>query len=164
MSPTVLESDPIPVATAVAPLPAKDPANDRIRYHATYLFLAVAVLGLAMFLRIGPRDQVVIPGLDYDLPETCAYRQLVGIGCPGCGMTRGFISLMRGRWQQAWTYNPGVYLLFFLVVIQIPYRAIQIRRARLAYPEWRHPKLTATIVCGLVLGLIGQWLVRLLVS
>ena len=164
MSPSALESEPIPVATAVAPLSAKDPVSERIRYHGTYLFLALTVLGLALFLRIGPQDQVVIPGLDLRLPETCAYRQLIGVGCPGCGMTRGFISLMRGRWQQAWAYNPGVYLLFFLVVAQIPYRTIQIRRARLGYPEWRHPKLTATIVCGLVFGLIGQWLVRLFVS
>jgi hypothetical protein len=141
-----------------------DPVRERIRYHGIILLLAVAILGLALFLRIGPQDQVVVPGLNLPLPEACAYRKLLGVGCPGCGMTRGFISLMRGRWQQAWDYNPGVYLVFSLVVVQIPYRAVQIGRARLGRPEWRHPTLSAILACELVFSLIGQWLVRMFAS
>jgi len=164
MSPSVSDPEPVPVAAAVVAPTTSDLVRERIRYHGVYLLLAVVVLGLALFLRIGPQDQVVVPGLNLTLPEACAYRKLFGIGCPGCGMTRGFISLTRGRWQQAWDYNPGVYLMFFLVAAQIPYRAIQIGRARLGRPEWRHPTLSAVLVCGLVFGLIGQWLVRMFAS
>ena len=32
-----------------------------------------------------------------------------GLPCPGCGVTRAAVSLMTGRWQQAWQLNPVVF-------------------------------------------------------
>ena len=50
----------------------------------------------------------------------CISHQLLGIHCPGCGLTRAAHSLLNGRLAQAFAYNPllvllSPYLLFALV-------------------------------------------------
>lgn len=42
---------------------------------------------------------------------TCVFRSTIGIPCPGCGLSRAFILLLRGQWQQALHFHP----LFWLV-------------------------------------------------
>ena len=41
---------------------------------------------------------------------TCPIRFVTGISCPGCGMTRAWLSLLKGDLEQAFHYHP----LFFL--------------------------------------------------
>ncbi len=42
----------------------------------------------------------------------CLFRQLTGIECPGCGMTRGTHALLNGRIAEAFAFNPvGMVLL-----------------------------------------------------
>ena len=35
----------------------------------------------------------------------CLSRNLLGMECWGCGMTRAFFSLLHGRWEEAIHYN-----------------------------------------------------------
>jgi hypothetical protein len=151
------------LAAAAASHSSDRPASERIRYHATYLLLVICLLALASLLAINAQDHVVIPVLNLQLPETCASRQIFGFTCPGCGLTRGFIALMHGQWQQAWHYNPGVYLILFLVLTQIPYRGIQIRNAYFGAPEMKHPRVWEGVIMATVAVLFCQWLIRLAV-
>jgi hypothetical protein len=41
----------------------------------------------------------------------CPFRFLVGLDCPGCGMTRGVLLALQGDWGGAWLMNPGAPLL-----------------------------------------------------
>lgn len=55
-------------------------------------------------------------GLGRCLPP-CYFYSLTGIPCPGCGLTRSVISLLRGDVLTAMRYN---LMPFFLVVIILP--------------------------------------------
>ncbi len=45
------------------------------------------------------------------LPK-CPWRMLLGIQCPGCGLTRAFVALAQGDLRAAWTFHPWAFPLF----------------------------------------------------
>jgi hypothetical protein len=55
------------------------------------------------------------PGLLDHLPTLCLFRNLAGWECPGCGMTRAVLSLLRGDLATALHYNRMVVLVFPLL-------------------------------------------------
>lgn len=137
-------------------LPRPDPL-----YHLVLLAMCGAVLVLAAVLSVRNQTQVVVPLLGQPLPELCFARRLTGYGCPGCGMTRSFISLMHGDFASAWRYNPSGPLLFAIMAAQIPFRSIQLWRIRRGLPEWK-TGWTAQILLGiLAILMIGQWALRM---
>ena len=74
----------------------------------------------AVLLTNGAERQVVVPWLDWPLPESCMTRLQFGIDCPGCGLTRSFIHLAHGEFSEAWRLNWGSIPVFLLVIFQIP--------------------------------------------
>ena len=42
---------------------------------------------------------------------TCVFRSFLGIPCPGCGMTRAAIGLLRLDFAGAWCYNPLIFVM-----------------------------------------------------
>ncbi len=44
----------------------------------------------------------------------CFYLATLGLKCPGCGITRMFISLFKCDFISAFWYNPLMFILFFL--------------------------------------------------
>lgn len=132
-------------------------------YHSIYLALSIAVLAAACVLRVQGEGHVQVPGLSVPLPDTCYFKRLFGVGCPGCGLTRCFISVAHGEFVRAWRFNPGGFLFFLMVVAQIPYRLAQIWRIRHYGQEWRPARLTAGLGFLLVGTLVIQWLVRFFV-
>ena len=42
----------------------------------------------------------------------CIFRNLTGLPCAGCGMTRGFVAMGHGRAREAWGFNPLAPVLF----------------------------------------------------
>lgn len=129
-------------------------------HHWIFLGLSTAVLVSALVLGIQGGEQVVVPVLGLTLPEACYFKRLFGFGCPGCGLTRCFISLTHGDFSGAWRFNPAGYLCFAVVAFQIPYRALQIWRLSHDRAEWRPVRLSATIGCGVVAALLVQWVWR----
>ena len=53
--------------------------------------------------------------LSFFTKSLCLSRSLFGLPCPGCGLTRAWISAFSLRWSDAFLYHP----LFFLVPILI---------------------------------------------
>ena len=130
-------------------------------YHIVLLTLCSIVLVLAAVLSVRNQTQVVLPFVGQALPELCFARRITGYGCPGCGMTRCFISLMHGDFAAAWHYNPAGLLLFTLMAAQIPFRSLQLWRIRRGLPEW-NTGWTAQVLLGILAVLmIGQWALRL---
>lgn len=41
----------------------------------------------------------------------CPFDYLLGISCPGCGMTRALFSVLLLRFGRAFYYHPGIYLV-----------------------------------------------------
>lgn len=50
----------------------------------------------------------------------CLILELTGIPCPGCGLTRSVLLILRGQWERAWEMHPfgyawcAFFILFFL--------------------------------------------------
>ncbi len=56
---------------------------------------------------------ILLPFLVYLIPKAslfegesiCLFKRLLGVECPGCGMTRAIVSMMYLDFEAAWGYN-----------------------------------------------------------
>lgn len=141
------------------------PFADTSRYarqlHWALLLLCASGLAAALLLRVEQGTKVSVPLLSYTLPELCYWRQVFDLDCPGCGLTRCFVSLARADLASAWHYNPAGILLFGCMVLQIPFRGWQLWRLRRGQREVEIAALPWLLVAVSVL-MILQWLVRMI--
>ena len=49
----------------------------------------------------------------------CPFRYITGYPCPGCGMTRAFLSIGQGKPERALHYNPASIALFLAMCAYI---------------------------------------------
>jgi hypothetical protein len=49
----------------------------------------------------------------------CSFRSHFGIDCPGCGMQRAAISLLKGDIVESFHYNPGLLPVLFMFVFTV---------------------------------------------
>jgi hypothetical protein len=143
-------------AGAAAPhLQLKAQLADR---HRLALAASIAVLALAWGLKLKPSGAVGGAWLPLDsLPPLCGSRLLLGVSCPGCGLTRSFVALASGDFSRSLEFHRLGWLVFGLTVAQLPYRAwrlSQLRRGILSDPSW--PRLVGV---GLLTALAVNWLV-----
>jgi hypothetical protein len=137
------------------PIPRPDPL-----YHTVILVICTGVMILSLLLSVREERQVLIPLLGTPLPELCMTKRWTGLGCPGCGMTRSFISLGHGDLRAAWHYNPAGPMLFAILAIQVPLRLVQLARIRRGVPELRFGWLTQVVFGLLGAIMVGQWVLR----
>jgi len=131
-------------------------------YHIVLLALCSGVLLLAFILSIRGQTQVVLPLVNVPLPELCMSRRTFGLICPGCGLTRCFISLVRGDVATAWSYNPAGLLLFAVIAFQVPFRVWQLIRIRRGSPEVALHRTAYVALATVAVLMIGQWALRLI--
>lgn len=141
--------------TVVTPIRSHRVAS--LLLHATFLLIAMLVVAASCVLSIHGHDLVMVPVIDMPLPGTCTFRELTGVPCPGCGLTRSFISMGHGRLREAWSYNPAGYVFFALVLFQIPYRIFQIVRVTRGSASYRFERVDNWALVVLVVALVGQW-------
>jgi len=53
--------------------------------------------------------KVWLPLTNLGIP--CVFREATGLYCPGCGMTRAAVSLLEADVQQAFRYNPLLFII-----------------------------------------------------
>jgi hypothetical protein len=135
------------------------PQGDAL-FHVVLLGVASCVLAAACLLRVEGTEKVWVPVVERPLPGLCTYQRLFGIGCPGCGLTRCFISMAHGHLGAAWRFNPAGLLLFAVVVVQLPYRAWQLWRIRRGLAEIRLGQGSHLLFWSCFAALISQWVVR----
>lgn len=159
---SVSESLPTLEADGTPPDSHRDRVSIRRSHDVTMLCIAVSVLVLSFALRVRSDQRVELLGLSgLPAPEMCGSRLWLGIECPGCGLTRGFIQLACGDWPSATAHNRVAPLLAFAVLAQIPYRLAML----LGWPPGRRfAKSIWSNASGwtLVIALIGNWLLKLL--
>ena len=56
----------------------------------------------------------------------CVFNELMGVNCPGCGITRMFLSLLEFDFKSAFYYNPFLFIviplnLFCILYLEINY-------------------------------------------
>jgi len=130
-SDTVKQTEPASVDSAVG-VAYQRPSDAYIRselwLHGIFFAMAAAVLLMSFLMRSEGETEVFMPGFNSPMPETCSARRMFGIDCPGCGMTRAFISISSGRFARAWSFNPASFVVYLFVALQIPWHSIQIWR------------------------------------
>lgn len=82
------------------------PKATRLRLRIKF---AVLIL-LPIVLYVIPTEGI------YNGESLCIFKQCFGIECWGCGITRAFFSVLYGDFVQAWDYNPGIAILFPLLL------------------------------------------------
>lgn len=138
------------------------PHDDRslLLYHVVILVGCILVILASFLLSVVGSEGVEVGGVGWRLPGTCFLHEVAGIDCPGCGLTRSFVSLAHGEWQKAWQFHPAGPLLFVFVGLQIPFRAIQLWRLQGGLEPLDSPWLYAPL-WGILGVMLVQWLARL---
>jgi hypothetical protein len=129
-------------------------------FHLVLLALSACVLLLAAVLTIRSGTQVLLPLIDMPLPELCTMRRMTGLSCPGCGLTRSFISLAHGDLRSSWLYNPAGVFWFVAIAFQVPYRSVQLWRICRGMPELSFPRAAQMTLLILGVATLLQWAVR----
>jgi hypothetical protein len=136
----------------------EDRPSTRPERHRDVLVISCAALLLAFLLDELPDGRIAVRGLpQFPLPQVCASRALLGLRCPGCGLTRSIIHLAKGDWQASWHDHRLGGLFAMMIVFQIPYRLYALLRGperSLFSTFW-----LAAIGYALVTLLIANWLV-----
>ena len=126
-------------------------------FHLGLMLAAIAVITLSFLMRLVGDTFVFMPGSFLPMPESCAMKQMFGMPCPGCGLTRAFISISDLKFVRAWNFNPASFVVYAFVVGQIPWRIFQmIRIAKGKLPLfsiWLFVPLGIVIVSSL-----SQWI------
>ncbi len=95
---------------------------------------------------------VVLVLIMYILNIPCLFKTVFKIPCPGCGMTRAYISLLHLDFKKAFEYNPmfwSVPILFLLYIFDI----------KIFKKEWANTLLGVLII----VGFLANWLYKLIV-
>ncbi|WP_202617290.1 DUF2752 domain-containing protein [Roseimaritima sediminicola] len=116
-----------------------------------WLILLVAMVTAARLLQFEPPRTVRLPWIDQPLPESCNARRVLGIDCPGCGLTRSFILSAHGEVRQALAIHPPGTVAFFFLCAMIPWRLWQAYRIGTGH---RFPSTVTTEVM-ILLALLG---------
>lgn len=61
----------------------------------------------------------------------CPSRELLGLPCPGCGLTRSILLILRGRFAESWQLQPFGYAWLALAMVFILERYVLETRQRL---------------------------------
>lgn len=112
--------------------------------HLAILVLAIAVVSAAGLLQIDQPRRVSVFNLP--IPELCTFHRLTGWDCPGCGMTRSFISMAHGRIMEAIGYHLLGVAFFLFCVVQIPLQTGQLIRVRQGREPWQFRRIQRVLL------------------
>jgi len=144
--------------------PALAPPERRRRYplshHVLFLVMCTGVIVGSFLLNVSFGSRLAMPWMEFPLPSVCQFRNLTGLDCPGCGLSRAFVSIAHGDLAAAWKYNAASLLVFALLLVQLPSRAVQIYRIRSGLPAFRWPRTINVTLWIVVAALFLQWVVK----
>lgn len=136
----------MPASLAYAPpTPAKVSSNMLTRARSHLAAPGALALGLAAW------DPTRRGG-----PPLCPYRLFTGHSCPGCGLTRGVGSLLRGRWHEAITMHPLAPVLVMQAAAFCVAFVLFGAGARTRLPTW----LITSLVALNTIAFLAIWVAR----
>ena len=128
--------------------------------HGVFGSIALAIIVMSFLMQCDGGSRVYLPGMTTPMPETCSTKMMLGMNCPGCGLTRGFIAISDGDPARAWYFNPASWAVYAFVAIQIPWHAWQASRVmRGSGPVESNWFYLAPVLVGI--AILAQWLWRL---
>lgn len=108
--------------------------------------------------------QILLLGLAYfilvqcGLSLKCPIRTFFHIKCPGCGITRMFVCLARGKVKSAFYFNA---LILTLIIILIPYFIYKVfkyvKYGDIKFSEYENVAVYIIIVIALIFGIVRNF-------
>jgi hypothetical protein len=95
--------------------------------QAESIILGLSVLVLVLSSIMTPSDSVLTL-FDWPVPPLCVWKNLTGLDCPGCGLTRSFTWMGHGDVVAAFARHRAGPLLYLGVALQLPLRVWRIHR------------------------------------
>ncbi len=68
-------------------------------------------------------------------PISCIWVAITGFPCPGCGLTRAGIALLKGEFKEAFRIHPFIYVIALLLLLFCVYRYI-LRRSQKVFVKY----------------------------
>jgi hypothetical protein len=138
-----------------------DPNLERKR-HVRWLLLGLFVTTAALLLNVDESRSVNLFGQrGWKLPPICLSRLAFDVRCPGCGLTRSAVHLAHGRWAESFAMHRLGWLVFGLIALQIPYRAVCLAIAprTITWPRGTEAAIVVSLAVLLFLNRAWDWLV-----
>ena len=89
------------------------------------------------------------------LAVPCLFRAVTGRLCPGCGVTRMCLALLRWDWAAAWSANPALLLMLpVLAALGVRLAVRYVREETTAGPKWESALLWAMTALLIVWGAV----------
>ena len=111
----------------------------------------LAVGGALLALGLGYAAWVRLTGLA--IP--CLFRTVTGRLCPGCGVTRLCLALLRWDWAEAWNANPALLLMLPVLAVLGARLAVRyVREGATAGPGWESTLMWAMAALLVVWGVV----------
>jgi hypothetical protein len=126
-----------------------------------WLGVCSAIIVAAFVLCVRGNDDVAVMGVT--VPQSCNMKRFTGLDCPGCGLTRSFVSMAHGEWRTAWNFHAAGPIWFVVVVAQIPFRLWQLFRIRQGKSEFR-TGLEWPFLIGMFGLLLVVWIYKMLLG
>lgn len=129
--------------------------RSRTSRHWEILFFSLVVVAGAFFLELHNGVHVTLRGIpSASLPPLCMSHELLGVRCPGCGLTRSIIHLAEFDLRASLDMHRLGWLMGVVVLLQFPYRIAGLMcKNRQPLP----PKATKAFGNGLIALLIVNW-------
>lgn len=145
--------EPLPTAELVCLSPP------RYKRHRFMLIVACAIVASAVVFRVPSNDRVELAGMaGLPMPSLCMSKSLLGIDCPGCGLTRSLLCFFQGQFARSLALHSLGWVIAVAVLLQFPYRILALVRKQ-DYPlgKW----LPQGFGCALIVLLVANWVVSL---
>ncbi len=81
---------------------------------AIIVLSAIIVISIIAYIE---EEQVYVA--DNIVIGKCIIKEMTGIDCPSCGLTRSFVSISNGQWIRSLKYNFAGLLIYILLISQI---------------------------------------------
>lgn len=93
----------------------------------------------------------------------CLFKNITGIPCPGCGMTRAFLFLGHGKIHEATMLNPNSLLAFTIIIFLWINKAVYIATGKeVRVYLTRREKILAYLLSGL--SMLAVWVYNFLLN
>lgn len=85
----------------------------------------------------------------------CLFHKITGLYCPGCGITRMFVSLLHFRIKEAFFYNQLVFcLLPLFFILLIDYILIKCKKIGFINNKLKHNIWMFILVASIIFGIL----------
>jgi len=91
----------------------------------------------------------------------CAFQRLLGLDCPGCGLTRAFLLIPRGQWLAAWELNAAALPLYCFFVSVWIMESVKLYTGRMQQVPFYYRVVTPWLMSLLIFWALGHWAWRL---